>query len=274
MAMTINTNISSLNAQSNLSNTQNSLSKSMERLSSGLRINSASDDAAGLNIADRMTAQIRGMDQASRNANDGISLAQTAEGGMSEIGDMLQRMRELAVQGANETNDADDAAAIQTEMDELTSEIDRIAGATSFNGKTLLDGALDVDFQVGANATADDKINFTITQDFTAAGLGVDAVAVTDNAAAQTSITALDDAIKDVDTARSSVGSTVNRLDHTIKNLSSQSNNLSAARSRIQDTDIANESAKMTRSNVLQQAGVSILAQANQAPNVALSLLG
>nr|WP_298036564.1 flagellin [uncultured Desulfuromonas sp.] len=274
MAMSINTNISSLTTQGHLTNTQNALGKSMERLSSGLRINSASDDAAGMSIANRMTAQVRGMDQAVRNANDGVSMAQTAEGGMAEIGDMLQRMRELVVQGANETNDVDDLAAITTEIGELNAEIDRLAGATSFNGKTLLDGALDVDLQVGANATADDTINLSIAQDFTSVGLGTDALAVTDNAAAQTSITALDDAIKTVDTERGKVGSMVNRLDHTVKNLTSQSQNMSAARSRIQDADIASESALMTRSNVLQQAGVSILAQANQSPNVALSLLG
>ncbi len=275
MALSINTNIASLNAQRNLSETQNTLGKAMERLSSGLRINNAADDAAGLNIADRMSAQIRGFDQAARNANDGISMAQTAEGGMAQIGDMLQRMRELVVQGANETNDTDDIAAITTEITELNSEIDRIAGVTSFNKKSLLDGSLDVNFQVGANSTANDKINFKISQAFDSSvtGLGTAAVDVSTNALAQTSLTTIDAAIQTVDTNRSAVGATVNRLDYTIKNLQSQSQNLTSARSRIQDTDIANETANMTRANVLQQAGVSVLAQANQAPNVALSLL-
>ena len=179
MALTINTNVASLNAQRNLGVSQSNLAKSMQRLSSGLRINSAKDDAAGLAISDRMTAQVRGLNQAARNANDGISLAQTAEGALQETTNMLQRIRELAVQGANGTNDTSDLASIQGEIDQLVDEITRVAGATKFNGKLLLDGKLDVTFQVGANAGAEQTIGVALTtQAFDAAGLVVNALDV------------------------------------------------------------------------------------------------
>ena len=275
MALTINTNVASLNAQRNLGVSQSNLAKSMQRLSSGLRINSAKDDAAGLAISDRMTAQIRGLNQAARNANDGISLAQTAEGALQETTNMLQRIRELAVQGANGTNDTSDLASIQGEIDQLVDEITRVAGATKFNGKLLLDGKLDVTFQVGANAGAEQTIGVALTtQAFDAAGLVVNALDVkTSNTTAQAAITAVDNALSLVDTARGELGAVQNRFESTIANLNNVSENISAARSRILDADIAQETSAMTKSNILQQAGVAILAQANQAPQLALSLL-
>ena len=274
MALTINTNVASLNAQRNLGISQSNLAKSMQRLSSGLRINSAKDDAAGLAISDRMTAQIRGLNQAARNANDGISLAQTAEGALQETTNMLQRIRELAVQGANGTNDTDDLASIQGEIDQLVEEITRVADSTKFNGKMLLDGSLDVTFQVGANEGTEQTIGVALTQAFDAGGLSVDALDVeTDNASAQAAITAVDDALTLVDTARGELGAKQNRFESTIANLNNSVENISAARSRILDADIAQETSAMTKSNILQQAGVAILAQANQAPQLALSLL-
>ncbi|MDX9834102.1 MAG: flagellin domain-containing protein [Desulfobulbus sp.] len=274
MALTINTNVASLNAQRNLGVSQSNLAKSMQRLSSGLRINSAKDDSAGLAISDRMTSQIRGLNQAARNANDGISLAQTAEGALQETTNMLQRIRELAVQGANGSNDTSDLASIQGEIDQLVEEITRVAESTKFNGKLLLDGNLDVTFQVGANEGGEQTIGLELTQAFDAAGLSVDSLDVeTDNASAQTAITSVDDALALVDVARGELGAKQNRFESTIANLNNVSENLSAARSRILDADIAQETSSMTKSNILQQAGVAILAQANQAPQLALSLL-
>lgn len=396
MALTINTNIASLNAQRNLSRSQNDLSRSMERLSSGLRINSAKDDAAGLAISDRMTSQIRGLNQAARNANDGISMSQTAEGALQESTNMLQRMRELAIQSANDTNSASDRASLDAEIIQLKAEINRIALTTEFNGRRILDGTMtDATFQVGANAGADQTISFSIdsalTMDlgenavtgdpevpniqssvvvqgltfsavadgvagdgvaisFTDAGGGgastitvdtaartiavsgdmttpafttadiaglvggdVDALSLvtvaggdTTNAAAAAVTTAggqdfvastesgtrtidlisvatrveavitigsVDAALMDVDTIRAGLGAVQNRFESTIANLNNVSENLSAARSRIQDADIALETAAMTKASILQQAGVSILAQANQTPQLALTLL-
>ncbi len=278
MALYINTNVASLNAQRNLSTTQSQLSKSMQRLSSGLRINSAKDDAAGLAISERMTAQVRGVNQAVRNANDGISLAQVAEGAMQETTSMLQRMREIAVQAANDTNSAADRTSLKGEMDQLSLEIDRIAQATSFNGVYMLNASAltPLNFQVGANATANDQITMAVnTSDVTAATLGVDAASliVTDATTAQASITAIDAALTTVAGHRADYGAKQARFESTISNLMNVSENLSAARSRILDTDIAQETAEMTRASIMQQAGVAILAQANQAPNIALSLL-
>ena len=274
MALTINTNVASLNAQRNLGVSQSNLAKSMQRLSSGLRINSAKDDAAGLAISDRMTAQVRGLNQAARNANDGISLAQTAEGALQETTNMLQRMRELAVQGANGTNDASDLASIQGEIGQLAEEITRVADATKFNGKLLLDGNLDVTFQVGANSGTEQTIGLALTQAFDAGSLAVDARDVeTSNTTAQAAIQAVDDALALVDTTRGELGAKQNRFESTIANLNNSAENISAARSRILDADIAQETSAMTKSNILQQAGVAILAQANQAPQLALSLL-
>jgi flagellin len=271
MALTINTNVASLNAQRNLGTSQSALAKSMQRLSSGLRINSAKDDAAGLAISDRMTAQIRGLNQAARNANDGISLAQTAEGALQETTNILQRMRELAVQSANDTNTTTDRESLQAEVDQLIAEVDRIADTTAFNGKVLLDGTLGASvFHVGANAN--ETISVTVA-DATSATLGVDAVDISDQAGSETAIGLVDTALALVDTSRGDLGAVQNRFESTIANLNNVSENLSAARSRILDADIAQETSNMTKQNILQQAGVAILAQANQSPQLALSLL-
>jgi flagellin len=269
----INTNITALIGQNNLNKSQSALQTSMERLSSGLRINSAKDDAAGQAIANRMTAQITGMNQASRNANDGISLVQTMEGGLNQINDNLQRIRELAVQAASDTNTAADRTSINTEITQRVAEIDRIAGSNNFNGTNLLNATNALQIQVGAGTTANDSITVN-TVDATAATLGVNALDVTTAAASQTSIDAVDTAITTVDTARSTLGATLNRFDSVVNNLATTSTNLSAARSRIEDADYAVEVSNMTRANILQQAGTSVLAQANQTPQSVLSLLG
>jgi len=275
MALTINTNVASLNAQRNLGASQSSLQTSMQRLSSGLRINSAKDDAAGLAISDRMTSQIRGLNQAVRNANDGISLAQTAEGALQETTNLLQRMRELAVQSSNGTNTSSDRASLDAEFQQLTAEIDRIAGNTSFNSQNILDGTFasgsEVVFQVGADGGQ--TISVAIA-DAGISGLGVNSNDVKTFSAAQAAISAIDSAISTVDTIRGDLGAVQNRLESTIANLSNVSENVAAARSRILDADIAQETSNMTKMNILQQAGTSILAQANQAPQLALSLLG
>jgi flagellin len=392
MALTINTNVASLNAQRNLGSSQANLNKSMQRLSSGLRINSAKDDAAGLAISDRMTAQIRGLNQAARNANDGISLAQTAEGALQESTNILQRIRELAVQSANDTNSVSDRASLNDEVSQLVEELDRIAQTTEFNGTNVIDGTLsNAVFQVGANAGSNQTISFSIesaqaadlgtagdeviaaatatgsfsdltfTADaagstanatytivanqstttasntsatFTASNntitvtigttTGQDAASVVATAVAaqlsgvsvsaatgaaawtaasdgsvtlsggsdqivttavaditiatregaQSAISSVDKALEDVDNIRGGLGAVQNRFESTIANLNNVAENLSAARSRILDADIAQETSNMTKQNILQQAGVSILAQANQAPQLALSLLG
>jgi len=395
MALTINTNVASLNAQRNLGSSQADLNQSMQRLSSGLRINSAKDDAAGLAISDRMTAQIRGLNQAVRNSNDGISLAQTAEGALQESTNILQRIRELAVQSANDTNTETDRQSLQAEVSQLQQELDRIATTTEFNGKALLDGSQTSSdaftFQVGANAGVDQTISFGIgsaqTADLgaakagsaavsaaaakgTVAGLtftaasagkagnteytikvvagassasaaavvsgttitvttasgaatiaastaanlisaasgisgysvsaaadaaalsvsettvsisgGVDEILTTNVAGidistregAVAAIASVDNALAEIDASRGELGAVQNRFESTIANLQNVSENLSAARSRILDADVAQETSAMTKNNILQQAGVSILAQANQAPQLALSLLG
>jgi flagellin len=397
MALTINTNVASLNAQRNLGSSQADLNQSMQRLSSGLRINSAKDDAAGLAISDRMTAQIRGLNQAVRNSNDGISLAQTAEGALQESTNILQRIRELAVQSANDTNTDTDRKSLQAEVDQLQEELDRIATTTEFNGKALLNGDQSSDdsftFQVGANAGIDQTISFginsaaaadlgsadagesvvsastaegsntnfkftaetagasgnaeyTIEVDVSAAGVSTTAASVSGNTitisvasgtdtitaasaaglidamssgelaysvsvvdgasdytedgtstvsitgghdgettniedidissreGAVAAIASVDNALAEIDSSRGDLGAVQNRFESTIANLQNVSENLSAARSRILDADIAQETSSMTKNNILQQAGVSILAQANQAPQLALSLLG
>jgi flagellin len=275
MAITINTNVQSLNTQRSLSKSQSALAKSMQRLSSGLRINSAKDDAAGLAISDRMTSQIKGMNQAVRNSNDAISFAQTAEGALGEMTNILQRMRELSVQSANATNSSADRTALNSEFGELSSELDRIVDTTKFNGQNLLDGTYAGSgaavFQVGANAG--EQISVEIGNMDTSA-LGVGATSITTASAAGTAITAIDTAINSVDSLRGTLGAKQNRFESTIANLNNVSENLSAARSRIVDADIATETSEMTKMNILQQAGVSILAQSNQTPQLALSLLG
>ena len=272
MGLSVNTNVGALNAQRNLSKSQGALAKSMQRLSSGLRINSAKDDAAGLAISDRMTSQIRGLNQAARNANDGISMAQTAEGALQESTNLLQRMRELAVQAGNDTNTTADRTSITAEITQLNSELTRISDETTFNGVDLLAGSFSASIQVGANG--DSFINVGLSQDFDAAGLGVSAVDVTTAANASTAVGLIDTAIGTIDTNRGTLGAVQNRFESTIANLSNISENLSAARSRILDADIAAETSAMTKNNILQQAGVSILSQANQTPQLALSLLG
>lgn len=271
MAIVVNTNVGSLNAQRNLNSSQLDLNTSMRRLSSGLRINSAKDDAAGLAISDRMTAQIRGLNQAVRNANDGISMAQTAEGALQETTNLLQRMREIAVQAANDTNTTEDRTSLNAEFSQLISEIDRISTSTQFNNKTLLDGSATGNvFHVGANAGQ------TISLSIDAMGssdLAVGSSVVTSQTDANAAITAIDTAIGSVDSERGDLGAIQSRLESTIANLTNVSENISASRSRIVDADIAMETSAMTKANILQQAGVSVLAQANQQPQLALSLL-
>ena len=262
----INTNLLSLTTQNNLNKSQSSLGTAIERLSSGLRINSSKDDAAGQAIANRMNSQIKGMTQAARNANDGISLVQTAEGNLNEINSNLQRIRELAVQAANDTNGTTDYTSISTEITQRLGEIDRIAGAANFNGKKLLDGSqtASLNIQVGAGTGATDSIAIT-----TGALTGT----ITDNSTAKAFITAADNAISKIDTARSNMGAIQNRFESTINNLNNSITNLSAAQSRIQDADYATEVSNMSRAQILQQAGTSVLSQANQVPQAMLSLL-
>ena len=272
MSMIINTNISSLNAQRNLSSSQTSLQGSLEKLSSGYRINKAADDAAGLAISEKMRSQISGLNQAQRNAQDGISLVQTAEGALNETHSILQRMRELAVQSANATNTGSDRNQIQLEVADLSKEIDRIASTTEFNTQNLLGGGFKAQqLQVGANKGQ--FITITIaTMDATR--LGVNATTVSTLAGASAAISNLDTAIGKVSDARASMGAIQNRLQHTIANLGTASENLTAAESRIRDVDMAAEMSKFTKSQILSQAGVAMLAQANQAPQAVLKLLG
>ncbi|MBD3108494.1 flagellin [Bacillus sp. AGMB 02131] len=267
--MRINHNIAALNTQRSLTGANNAQSKSMEKLSSGLRINRAGDDAAGLAISEKMRAQVRGLDQASRNAQDGISLIQTAEGALNETHSILQRMRELSVQAANQTNNDDDVAFIQSEIDALSGEIDRIATTTQFNTKNILDGAIaTVDLQVGANSNQLITINLV---DMQAAAIGVGAVDVENDA--QAGIDSIDDAILAVSQQRSDLGAVQNRLEHTINNLGTTSENLTAAESRIRDVDMAKEISEQTKQSILSQAAQAMLAQANQTPQGVLQLL-
>jgi flagellin len=268
----INTNLSSLNAQRNLTKSNNELSTSMQRLSSGLRVNSAKDDAAGMSIATKMDSQIRGMSQASRNANDGISMIQTADGALSNISDALQRMRELAVQGANDTNGESEWENIKTEMTALNTEIGRIASDTKFNGTALLtEDAVTKSIQVGADAGQ--AIQVTFGSNAAYAAIDTDDINIEDSTSASAAITAIDDALKALNTERSSLGTAQNRMGYAISNLATSIENQSAAKSRITDTDYAAETSKLSRSQILQQAGTAMLAQANSAPNSVMSLL-
>ncbi len=287
MAITVNTNLFSLNAQRNLGKTQNDLGQSMQRLSSGLRINSAKDDAAGLYAVEKMTADIRGINQAVRNAADGISLAQTAEGALGQVANNLQRIREIAVQSANST--VEDRTGLQKEVDQLTQEISRIVQTTSFNGTNLLNSSGGLSFQVGQDGTATNQVTVTridMTTGLTSAaggGLasaGYDAnltatgtIAVSSQGAASAALASIEYGIQAVAQARATYGAVQNRFDAVIANLENYAENLTASRSRIQDADFAAETAKMTRSQILQQAAVSILAQANTTPQSALALL-
>ncbi|MBL5930389.1 flagellin [Lelliottia amnigena] len=274
----INTNLLSLTTQNNLNKSQSSLGTAIERLSSGLRINSSKDDAAGQAIANRMTSQIKGMTQAARNANDGISLVQTAEGNLNEINSNLQRIRELAVQAANDTNGSTDLTSVNTEITQRLSEIDRIAGGANFNGKSLLNGAVStsLSIQVGAGTSANDtiKIDSTALINATSGTLSSTlSTTISNNSTAQTVISAADAAIAKIDGARSNMGAIQNRFESTINNLNNSISNLSAAQSRIQDADYATEVSNMSRAQILQQAGTSVLSQANQVPQAMLSLL-
>ena len=280
MAMTISTNIASLNAQRNLNGSQSSLAASMQRLSSGLRVNSAKDDAAGLAIAERMNAQVRGMNVAIRNANDGISLSQTAEGALAKVGDSLQRMRELAVQARNATNSDSDKDSLNKEFAQLQSEITRVLGGTTFNGKHILGtDATALNFQVGANTTGDDTITVTsadMTADSTITAVTGTAAVIDSSATAgdiATVIDNLDTALDTVNNTRATFGATQSRFDAVIANLQQGVENQSAARSRIMDADFASETANLSRAQILQQAGTAMVAQANQLPQQVLSLL-
>ena len=308
MALYVNTNVSSLNAKRMLSNSTNSLDTTYKRLASGLRINSAKDDAAGLQISNRLTSQINGLEQGNRNAQDGISYAQTAEGAMDEMTNMYQRIRTLALQSANGTNSAKDREALQQEVTQLCTEIDRISKDTTFGGEKLLDGSKgQVDFQVGADANqkisvslalgaqkdvgfdvkgvasvakAGKAVDTTDTAAGAATGFSTDAVSgkkvfnIATAEDAQKVLENIDGFISTVDSKRAELGAVQNRLESTIRNQSNVSENVSDARSRIRDTDFATETANMTQQSIIQQASQSILSQANQRPQMALSLLG
>jgi len=277
----INSNLSSVNAQNNLSKSQASLATSMQRLSSGLRVNSSKDDAAGLSIATKMDAQIRGMSQAVRNANDGISLAQTKDGALSTATDVMQRMRELAVQGANGTNTTADSDSLNKEFAALGTEVARIATDTKFNGKAVLDVIATspaVTIQVGANSGTGQVIDIPATDLTTvAATLTSSSLTGATTAAAQTAsntaLTKLDTALTNVNTMRADLGAVENRLGYAVSNLQNSGENQSAAKSRIMDTDFAAETANLSRAQVLQQAGTAMVAQANQLPQGVMALL-
>lgn len=320
MALYVNTNVSSLNAQRQLMNSANSLDTSFKRLSSGFRINSAKDDAAGMQISNRLTGQINGLNQGIRNANDGISLAQTAEGALDETTQMFQRIRTLAQQASNGSNTDEDRLAIQEEIQSLSKEVNRVAADTTFGGQNLLDGSYDANFQVGADAvqtisfsmqnvgaTSNSLVSnggFTLSgiagiasgvtgaslsatagSISTSVGASADAtsfsgvftatgISVSSQANAQAVMAGMDALIAVVDKKRAELGAVQNRFQSTIRNQSNVAENLTAARSRIQDTDFAQETANLTKMQILQQASSSILSQANQRPQVALSLLG
>ncbi len=273
MAMFIRTNVASLEAQRHLSKTQTEQSATFQRLSSGYRINGAADDAAGLGISENMNAQVRSYAVAERNAMDGISMAETADGAAGQMHEILGRLRELAVQSSNGSLQAGDRTNLNTEFTSLRGEIDRISNVTKFNGQSLLSGAAaNVDFQVGIGTSTDDKVSVSFGG-VTSTTLGVNASVVDTSANAQSAITAIDSAIATLSTTREGFGSGINRLQSSVSNIQSMKTNLSAAKSRIKDVDVAEESAQLSRQQVLSQAGVSVLSQANQSPQLALSLL-
>ena len=282
MALTVNTNTTSLNVQKNLNRASDALSTSMQRLSSGLKINSAKDDAAGLQISNRMSSQIRGNTQAIQNANDGISVAQTAEGALQASTDILQRMRELAVKARNGTNGTADQTATNSEFAQMSDEITRISASTNLNGKNLLDGSAGtVTLQVGANTGSANHIDLVLSSKFDAVSLSVGSgtlslTGATVTGAAQnidSAITAIDAAISAIGATRASLGASQNRLTSTISNLQNITENTTAAQGRVQDTDFAAETANLTKQQTLQQASTSVLAQANQLPSAVLKLL-
>ena len=277
MSLRIATNMASINGQRQLFNTNLSMMKSMERLSSGYRINRASDDAAGLAISENLRAQLRGMKQANRNANDGVSMVQVAEGGLAEVGNMLIRMRELAIQAASDTIGDRERTFTDAEFQQLKDEIQRVAEVTEFNSTPLLSGTGGLlEFQIGVhNDPFNDRISFDSTaSNATTGSLGIIAESVASKPGAQTSLGAIDEAILKTNAMRANFGALQNRLVATMNNLNVAHENLSAANSRIRDTDIAEESAELAKQNILMQSGVSVLGQANQIKNLALKLLG
>ncbi len=275
MGLRVNTNITSINAQRNTSQVTSRLSRNYQRLSTGLRIASAADDSAGLAISERLRSQIRSLGQASRNANDGISLVQVGEGALNEVSNILVRLRELAIQSANGSASNQDRNTIKEEFDSLINEVNRIAQSTEFNGVRLLDGSSStVLFQVGINSTANvDVLNVSLTPAL-ATTLGLNSIDVGSGGSTSTAIAAIDTAINQVSSLRGRFGALQNRLQSTIANLGVTFESLSAAESRIRDVDVAYETAELTRNSILQQASISILSQANAQPQAALSLLG
>lgn len=272
--MFVNTNVSSLNAQRQLTTSGNALSTAFERLSSGFRINRASDDAAGLQITDRMTTQIEGLNQAVRNANDAISLTQTAEGAMQEITTSLQRIRQLAIQSQNGINSSSDRLALQKEVSALKTEISRIGSTTQFAGVNLLTGGYSAKFLVGANGGQTISVNLSRLGGYGASSLVGAGLSVASEQLASAALTQIDAAVSAIGSVRADLGALQNRFQSTIRNLSNVVENVSAARSRIKDTDFATETASLTKNQILQQASTTVLSQANQRPQAALSLLG
>ena len=279
MAISVLSNVASLNAQRNLAATQTSLAASVGRLSSGMRINSASDDAAGLGISENLKANIRSLAQAQRNANDGISMSQVAEGSMNDMQGIVSRMRELSVQSANATLGDTERGYIQTEFTQLSQEINRISSVTDFNGQKLLDGSASagLTFQIGVQNTSNDRLSMSITRLTTSTlgstSLSIASASLSTAANAQVAIGTFDRAIQQLSQARAKVGATQNRMTVTVSNLAVAQENLTAANSRIRDVDVANETANLTKSQILSQAGLAVLTQANQLPQSALSLL-
>ena len=283
MALVVNSNIASLNAQRNLSTSGQQLAVTLQRLSSGLRVNSAKDDAAGLAVAQSFTAQIRGNTQAVRNASDGISLGQTAESALGQIGNNVQRIREIAVQAANGTISNTNRSQLQKEVDQLTQEISRIVATTTFNGTNLLSGASTLTFQIGSDGAANNQVSVTTTNlavsgssglfAFNATLTNTGTIDITTQAAASAALASLDSDISQVSTIRSTFGAVQNRFEAVVSNLQNLVENLEASRSRILDADFAAETANLTRGQILQQAGTAVLSQANALPQTALSLL-
>lgn len=276
MGIFVNSNSASLNAQRQLFNSSTSLNTSFERLSSGFRINRASDDAAGLQISQQLTSQISGIEQSVRNANDAISLVQTAEGALSEVTTSLQRIRQLSIQSQNGINSSADRAALQQEVTALVSEISRIGSDTQFANVNVLTGGFSATFQVGANAGQSISVNLSSSNgaSFGASGLGVSTVNIATASGASSALTAVDTAISSIGAQRAELGALQNRFQSTIRNLANVQENLTTARGRIQDTDFAAETANLTKNQIIQQASISVLSQANQQPQTALSLLG
>ncbi len=280
MPLFVNTNVASQFAQRQLGKSQASAQKSLERLSTGLRINSAADDAAGLAISNKFRSQIRGLEQAQRNASDGISVIQTAEGALDQMGEIVTRMRELSIQSANGSLTDTDRTFLDSEFQSLATELDRIASSTDFNGRKLLNGSASagIAFQVGTNNTSTDRISISIANtqasQLGTAGTKLNSQGISTVTKSQNSLGIIDAAISQISNARSKLGASQNRLNVTIDNIGTSVENLSAANARIRDVDVARETASLTRSQILVQAGVSVLAQANQSPQIALSLLG